>query len=305
MNYVGHSLQTRTILLSNILILLSGAMCEAEKVDNGFASLNTTKIQRDASPASQEASLYSNFDPNHLSRPKCAYQHQTFSGTMGGWSLPSYPGAAASLNGTSKNPVFRLLAIRQQTNPSLQSGAMFVATEMAIVHNMLLRGLNSILRQAPCVPDSLQPGSKSQDVSDLLFYVKVWTKTLKHHHDIEEASFFPLVEQETGIVGLMDDLEVEHEEFFDGLLALQTYVDRMIEKPSQYRWATMRTMINSFAPALTNHLYSEIDFLHGLEKFSCEGLRKCWYESERLATKVTDSNSSTMRVSQYSTCPIS
>ena len=160
---------------------------------------------------------------------------------------------------------------------------------MALIHNVLLRGLNSILRQAPYVPDSLKPGYNPQDVEDLLFYAKTWCKTIMLHHRIEETVFYPSVEEETGIVGLMDDLEVEHEEWVDGVTALQLYLERTIEKPEQYRWATMRTMINSFAPALTNHLYSEIDFLVGLDKFNCEGLRKRWYEAENAATKVKDS----------------
>ena len=165
---------------------------------------------------------------------------------------------------------------------------MFVATEMAIAHNVFLRGLNSILRQAPYIIDSLKAGYIRQDVEDLLFYVKTWIRLVKRHHDIEEKLFYPGVEEVTGITGLMDDLEVEHEEWLDGLLALQNYVDRVSDKPDQYRWATMRTMINSVSPALTNHLYSEIEFLLGLEKFETEGLRTLWFEVEKVSKSATD-----------------
>lgn len=153
---------------------------------------------------------------------------------------------------------------------------------------MILRGLNSILRQAPHVPDASRPGYIARDVEDLLFYVQAWAKTLEHHHNVEELTFFPAVEEVTGIVGLMDDLEVEHEEFYDGLIALKEYVERLTGKPNEYRWATMRLMINSFAPALTNHLYAEIDFLLAMEKFDSEGLERCWQAAAKMAAKVDD-----------------
>ena len=157
---------------------------------------------------------------------------------------------------------------------------------MANVHNMIIRGLNSILRQAPYVADSSSPAYNAQDVSDLLFYTKAWCSSLNHHHDTEESTFFPLVEKVTGVLGLMDDLEVEHEEFHDGLVALKAYVDNVSETPDIYCWATMRTMINFFAPALINHLHGEIDFLLGLEKFGSDGLKRAWLETEKVATKI-------------------
>lgn len=171
-----------------------------------------------------------------------------------------------------------------------QTGAVYCAAQMASVHNMILRGLNSILRQAQYVPDASKPRKYvPKGVQDLLIYVHAWAKTLEHHHDTEENIFFPLVEEETGIVGLMDDLEVEHEEFHDGLIALRNYLARVIETPRDYRWKTMRTIINGFAPALTNHLYAEIDFLLAMEKFNSDGLRRCWDETEKAATRVEDS----------------
>ena len=161
---------------------------------------------------------------------------------------------------------------------------------------MIIRGLNSILRQAPYIADSSSPAFNLHDVSDLLFYTKAWCSTLSHHHDTEEAVFFPAVEKVTGIPGLMDDLEVEHEEFHDGLIALKDYVESCLSKPCNYRWATMRTTIYSFGPALINHLHSEIDFLLGLEKFGSEGLKKAWLEAEKIATKVEDSTTLTETV---------
>lgn len=159
---------------------------------------------------------------------------------------------------------------------------------MANIHNMLLRGLNSILRQAPYVPDSSRPEYESEDVRDLLLYVRAWCRTLEHHHRAEESTFFPQVEKMTGIVDLMDELEEQHEEFEYGLAVLKDYVEKVVEKPNHYRWMTMKTMISSFAPALVHHLYDEIDFILSMDSYNGEGLRKCWLETDKAACQVED-----------------
>jgi len=170
------------------------------------------------------------------------------------------------------------------------NGAVYCATEMANGHNMILRGLNSILRQAPYVSDAARPCYVEEDVRDFLFFVQAWAKTLDHHHHIEETVFFPAVEEMTGVVGMMDDLQVEHEEFHDGLVVLKKYAQRMVDRPREYRWQTMKKMIYAFAPFLVNHLYSEVDFLLHMDMFDSEGLKRCWLESEKVATKMDDSS---------------
>jgi hemerythrin-like domain-containing protein len=175
-------------------------------------------------------------------------------------------------------------------NDRQQTAALFCATEMSIIHNIIIRSLNSIIQQGPYIPDATKPDYNPQDVRDLLFYTKTWCRNLDHHHHIEKTTFFPLVEQATGIVGLMDDLEVEHEEFHPGVIALQQYVEHVYERPQIYRWATMRTTIRAFAPALINHLHAEIDFLLNMDKFEGADLRQCWMESSKVAEKVDNTS---------------
>jgi len=168
------------------------------------------------------------------------------------------------------------------------NGVFWVASEMAHVHNMLLRGLNSILLQAPYIADSSTPEYEAEDVRDLLLYVRAWCRTLEHHQRAEESTFFPAVEKMTGVVDLMDELEEQHEAFADGLSVLKDYVEKVVAKPSHYRWMTMKTMIASFAPALVHHLHDEIDFLLSMDKFNGEGLRRCWLETETACCQVHD-----------------
>lgn len=60
------------------------------------------------------------------------------------------------------------------------------ATGMALAHNMILRGLNSIYQQAPWVEPS--------DTKDFLEYCKLWVQVVTVHHNGEENDFFPYIE---------------------------------------------------------------------------------------------------------------
>jgi hypothetical protein len=56
-----------------------------------------------------------------------------------------------------------------------QSAAEKFATEMANVHNTLIRGLNSIILQAPNVKEP-------QDVKDFMKYAEIWHTLIHEHH---------------------------------------------------------------------------------------------------------------------------
>jgi hemerythrin-like domain-containing protein len=65
---------------------------------------------------------------------------------------------------------------------------------MALLHNAILRGYNSIYRQAPHVQD--------EDKADFIGYALTWYKFVKSHHDDEEENLFTKVEQ------LLEDKDV-------------------------------------------------------------------------------------------------
>lgn len=58
---------------------------------------------------------------------------------------------------------------------------------MALLHNSIFRGYNSIYQQAPNVKDV--------DIADFIGYALTWYKFVKSHHDDEEASLFTKVEE--------------------------------------------------------------------------------------------------------------
>lgn len=73
---------------------------------------------------------------------------------------------------------------------------------MALLHNAILRGFNTIYLQAPLV----QP----KDYRDFVGYSLTWCKFVKKHHDDEEALLFPSLESTLGLIGALDHSREEH-----------------------------------------------------------------------------------------------
>jgi hemerythrin-like domain-containing protein len=73
---------------------------------------------------------------------------------------------------------------------------------MALGHNVLIRGLNSIYLQAPHVVP--------QDYAHFISYALCWAEVLDAHHEIEETSLFPAIERITGEVGVMEKNIEQH-----------------------------------------------------------------------------------------------
>jgi hemerythrin-like domain-containing protein len=144
---------------------------------------------------------------------------------------------------------------------------------MALSHNVLIRGLNAILQQAPHVRQAGSPDFRRQDVADLLYYVESWVRTVHMHHDTEEECMFPAIERETGTKGLFDHAEQQHAVFTPGMDKLLTYV--RTTSPEDYRWTGgMKEIFDSFSTPLTQHLYEEIDLFLGFDYLDSQGLLK-------------------------------
>jgi hemerythrin-like domain-containing protein len=76
------------------------------------------------------------------------------------------------------------------------------ASHMALVHNIIIRGYNSMYLQAPKV--------KAADAHDFLHYCQAWYEFVVGHHDSEESVLFPGIEKATGVEGIMDGDVQEH-----------------------------------------------------------------------------------------------
>lgn len=140
---------------------------------------------------------------------------------------------------------------------------------MAMAHNGIIRGLNSIYLQATALPEG-----DARTVRDFLTYCQCWCESMHHHHDVEEESFFPAIEQLSSVPGLMEQNVLQHAAFTPGFNAFHEYVQKCSVK--DYDGSEIRRLVEGFAEPLTLHLSDEIDTLRALNKFDSARVRKAY-----------------------------
>ncbi|CAK7236712.1 hypothetical protein SBRCBS47491_009731 [Sporothrix bragantina] len=141
-----------------------------------------------------------------------------------------------------------------------------VATEMACVHNCLIRGINAIYLQAPHI--------KPADQKPFLNFASLWGKMINMHHKEEEVVFFPNIEKLAGEPGIMEDNVEQHHLFHEGLERYIAYVQACLEGKEAYDGKTLVGFIDSFGAILTQHLTDEISTLMGLRKYGTEQFKE-------------------------------
>ncbi|GAM83325.1 hypothetical protein ANO11243_013120 [Dothideomycetidae sp. 11243] len=146
---------------------------------------------------------------------------------------------------------------------------------MALAHNGMIRGLNSIYLQAPLIPRD-----NKTVVQDFLTYCQCWCESMHHHHDAEEAEFFPSIERISGMPGLMERNIQQHRAFTPGFDEFSTYVHTC--SPSDYDGGKVKTLVQEFAEPLTLHLREEIDTLRALDKYDSEQVRQAYKRLEKM-----------------------
>ncbi|PMD67691.1 uncharacterized protein K444DRAFT_649527 [Hyaloscypha bicolor E] len=130
---------------------------------------------------------------------------------------------------------------------------------MALVHNIVLRGLNCITLQANHV-------KKPEDILDFMTFCDAWSCTLHSHHNTEETVYFPLLEEQSTEKGVMSRNHTEHETFLPGLLALDEYIQNVKADVKTYDGSKILKITEDLGPALEAHLTNEIDLLESLAK---------------------------------------
>jgi hypothetical protein len=142
---------------------------------------------------------------------------------------------------------------------------------MALAHNVMIRYLNSIYLQATGITDP-------KDVADFLFYCQSWHGIIHEHHAGEEKVFFPRLHALMG-EDVMEDAVEEHKAFGAGVEEFHSYVSNT--KPEEYDGTKLRSIIDSFAPALLKHLQAEIKKLIDVgEKFGGDKFQVLFDEFE-------------------------
>ncbi|ORY08543.1 hypothetical protein BCR34DRAFT_569826 [Clohesyomyces aquaticus] len=135
------------------------------------------------------------------------------------------------------------------------------ASHMALLHNAVLRGFNSIYLQTPHV--------KKEDYADFIGYCLAWFKFVKSHHDDEEENLFPKVVEVLG----KSDKEVwgvthgEHEALLPPLAALNTYLTGLAN-PSALDPSHLTFLLDAIKEPLNTHFHSEIAIIASLSSLS-------------------------------------
>ncbi|ERF73168.1 hypothetical protein EPUS_03009 [Endocarpon pusillum Z07020] len=130
---------------------------------------------------------------------------------------------------------------------------------MALVHNAIINGYNSIYQQAPSV--------KPTDYPDFIGYSLAWHAMVTGHHDSEEEILFPSLEAATGTQGLMNGDKAEHAAFHDGMANFKTYLTTCAAAPGSFRATNLHHVMDTFGPTLHQHLLHEPAKLASLAKY--------------------------------------
>lgn len=107
---------------------------------------------------------------------------------------------------------------------------------MALLHNSIFRGYNSIYLQAPHVQDA--------DKADFIGYALTWFKFVKSHHDDEEESLFTKVEELLEDKTVFEETHKEH-----GTSDILPWAPRLSPRcPSRAKHSTLTLTIRRVLP---------------------------------------------------------
>jgi hemerythrin-like domain-containing protein len=147
---------------------------------------------------------------------------------------------------------------------------------MSIVHNGLIRGVNSVYNQCINVGERGTP----KDKLDFANYAAQCAAILHEHHEFEEEVLFPKMNELAGVPGLMDGNVQEHAAFHDGFAIYEQYLEDVKAEKVVLDGAHMKKLIDDYMPALYSHLVNEIDTLIGLEKYDDKVDWVTWFNGE-------------------------
>ncbi|KAG9043971.1 hypothetical protein FS837_008947 [Tulasnella sp. UAMH 9824] len=151
----------------------------------------------------------------------------------------------------SKDDVFELQALR-----------------MVLLHNIIIRGFNSLLYYS----GEVQPNTPKYNA--FLAYAGEVIHFLHHHHGNEEDKYFPFLETKMGKGSMSDNVD-GHESFKAPFAAFEDLYNKLRSGETQWDLAAFRKAIYDFIPVLREHLEEEIDTFRPWQlkgKFTAEEL---------------------------------
>ncbi|KAJ5369336.1 hemerythrin HHE cation binding domain-containing protein [Penicillium cataractarum] len=150
-----------------------------------------------------------------------------------------------------------------------------MAAEMSIVHNCLIRMINSVHNQ--CI--NVATRGTDADQVDFANYAFQWTEWLHEHHSSEDSTLFPSMGEIAGVPGLMDVNTNEHAGFHDKISRYANYLKEVIRGKEKLDGEKVKNLIDSFMPELHTHLENEIGTLVNLESYDKVDW-EAWFKKE-------------------------
>ncbi|KAG5653682.1 hypothetical protein H0H81_011434 [Sphagnurus paluster] len=120
-----------------------------------------------------------------------------------------------------------------------------LCSEMAIAHNMFIRGINALHAQALAI--------EKEKVPAFTFFCKCLLEMIHLHHASEEELLFPFYESKLG-VGMMEGNVQQHDMFAAGLEDLEAYIKEVRAGRVKYSGELVVKKLDSFTDALVEHL---------------------------------------------------
>lgn len=134
---------------------------------------------------------------------------------------------------------------------------------MCLVHNAMIRGVNTMLNQANYV-------TSPADIKDFMEYAISFCVMIHEHHECEEVLFFPMIENATGVPGILDRNVVQHEEFLPKIHDFDVYCKQVRLEVRNYDAKKFVELIEAFGTLLTTHLTDEIDSFKQLNQYNLD-----------------------------------
>ncbi|KKA30582.1 hypothetical protein TD95_001096 [Thielaviopsis punctulata] len=130
------------------------------------------------------------------------------------------------------------------------------ASHMALVHNVILRGFNSVYLQAKRVPAADKPA--------FIGYAQTWHKFVVSHHNDEEENLFPKIAEMLRDDKIWAETLEEHETFMDGMRDFGAYLAGLSADPAAFSGVKLVSIMDTFKAPFEQHFHSEIQTIAGL-----------------------------------------
>jgi len=155
--------------------------------------------------------------------------------------------------------------LSRQDIPDRQHPAIMIAQQMALTHNVILRGLNASFNQC------LSVSPKTKEAQDFLLFNQCLFEILHAHHIVEEERMFVAIEKFTGVPGIMDKNLQEHKDFQEGLEKYRQYIFET--NSADYDGQKLQALLEGFGKTVELHLHNEIPTLLDLKDYDAAQLK--------------------------------